>query len=349
MLNWIGGLGIAFIVMIFLPIMRVGGMQFFRAEGFDTMGKVLPRAADIARSLLWVYVSLTAIIMATYLAIGMEPLDGVVNALATVATGGFSPSDASFSKYPGIAEYAGGIFMIASALPFVLYMQMVRGQPTAVLRDPQVQAFLRWLLVSIWGIALWKSFEADMPLEQAFRESFFNLSSIASGTGFFSGSYASWEGPAVVAAFALGFAGGCSGSSSGGLSVFRVQLTLAALAMQIRRIHSPNRVEHLRYAGRKVDPEVIDALLFFVTGYVLIIGLASVAMTMLGVDQFSAVMAAWQALGNIGYGYGPLVWPTGTFRDFPDGAIWIMSILMLMGRLGLLTMLVVLLPRFWRG
>jgi trk system potassium uptake protein len=111
MLNWLGGLGIAFIAMIFLPLMRVGGMQFFRTEGFDTFGKALPRATDIARHLLYVYCLLTMLIIVVYAAIGMTALDAVVNGFATVATGGFSPADISFSKYPGAGEYFGALFM----------------------------------------------------------------------------------------------------------------------------------------------------------------------------------------------------------------------------------------------
>jgi trk system potassium uptake protein TrkH len=312
------------------------------------MGKVLPRAADIARSLLWVYLGLTVIFLLSYAAVGMTPLDAVVHAMATVATGGFSPRDASFSAYPGAAEYLGAIFMAIASLPFVLYVQLVRGQPGPLWRDPQVLAFLRILLVAVWGVTLWRVLTSDMPLEQAFRESFFNLTSIFSGTGFFSGSFAGWEGPAIMVAFALGFVGGCSGSSSGGLSVFRVQLAVAALVSQIRQIQSPHRIAPVRYAGRSVTPDVIDALMFYITAYVLLIGAGTIAMTLLGVDAYSAVMGVWQAIGNIGYGYGPLVAATGTFIDYPDGAKWIMTVAMLLGRLGLLTMLVVVLPRFWR-
>ena len=118
MLNWIGGLGIAFIAMIFLPIMRVGGMQFFKTEGFDTFGKALPRATDIARALLMIYAGLTVICILTYVALGMSVLDAIVMGAATIATGGFAPSDLSFSKYPGAAEYAGALFMLLSGICF---------------------------------------------------------------------------------------------------------------------------------------------------------------------------------------------------------------------------------------
>ena len=142
MMNWLGGLGIAFIAMIFLPLMRVGGMQFFRTEGFDTFGKALPRATDIAVQLLGVYVGLTVICIAVYAAIGMETLDAVVNGFSTVATGGFSASDSSFNKYAGAGEYFGSLFMILGSLPYIRYVQLVNGSALPLWRDSQVRACL---------------------------------------------------------------------------------------------------------------------------------------------------------------------------------------------------------------
>lgn len=347
LLNWTGGLGIAFVAMIFLPVMRIGGMQFFRTEGFDTMGKILPRAADIARSLVLVYIGLTAAAIVTYRLVGMSGLDAAVNGMATVATGGFSPADASFGKYPGIAEYLGAIFMILSAMPYIRYVQLLRGESRPLFMDPQAQSFVIWLALFVFAVTLWRVSSSNMGFEQSFRETFFNLSSIMTGTGFFSGSFAGWEGFAMILAFVAGLIGGCSGSSSGALSVFRVQLCLRAIAFQVRQIKNPHQSDHIRYAGRRVTPDVVDALILFVTSYILSIGVLSVAMTLFGVDPVSALFAVWTSLGNIGYGYGPLVIPTGTFVDFPDGAAAIMILAMILGRLGLLTLLVLILPRFW--
>lgn len=347
LLNWLGGLGIAFVAMIFLPLMRVGGMQFFRTEGFDTMGKILPRATDIAGGLAQVYVILSLVIVATYLLIGMTPLDAAVHAMATVATGGFSPSDISFNKYAGAGEYAGALFMLAASMPYIRYVQLMRGQAGPLLRDPQVAALLRWIIIAVWGVALWQSIAGQMGLEEAFRVALFNLVSIMTGTGFFSGTFTTWEGPALVVALALGFIGGCSGSSSGALTVFRVQVAMAALKSQILLLQSPRRIAPLRYAGRKVEPDVIDALMMFVAGYILTTGVIAVLITLTGVDTVSAIVASWTSIGNIGYTFGDAVAATGTYRDFPDAAKWLMTLAMLLGRLGLLTIFVVVLPRFW--
>lgn len=348
MLNWIGGLGIAFVAMIFLPVMRVGGMQFFRTEGFDTLGKALPRATDIARALLAVYAGLTLACILVYHALGMRMLDAVVNGAATIATGGFSPSDISFGKYPGAAEYAGAIFMLLGSMPYILYAQMATGKPLALWSDLQVRALLRWTAYATLAVTLWRVSTSDMGLEPAFREAFFNLVSIITGTGFFSGSFTTWGSFAMAIAFIVGLIGGCSGSSSGALSVFRVQVAWQAVLAQIAAIHHPNRVTPVRYAGRRVDPETINAMMLYVTGYILTIGVLSVAMTLVGVDAVSALFGIWTSIGNIGYGYGDMVAPTGTFRDFPDAAKWLMTLAMLLGRLGLLAILVLFLPSFWR-
>lgn len=348
MLNWLGGLGIAFVVMIFLPVMRVGGMQFFRTEGFDTFGKVLPRATDIARQLLYAYSLLTLLCILTYAGLGLSALDAVVNGFATIATGGFSPADASFSKYQGLPEYAGAFFMLAGSLPYIRYVQLMNGSALPLWRDLQARAYLRWYASAVLVVAIWRTLTSDMAFEPSLRESAFNLASIMSGTGFFSGSFGAWGGLSMVVAFVLGVIGGCSGSSSGALSVFRVQVLASALASQISRIASPSVVAQVKYGGRTVEDDVMSGLMTYATAYILTIGLMSALMTLAGVDLVSSIFGIWTSIGNIGYGYGPMVAATGTFVDFPIAAKWIMILTMLMGRLSLLAFLVLALPRFWR-
>ena len=189
---------------------------------------------------------------------------------------------------------------------------------------------------------------SDAAFEPTLREGMFNTVSILTGTGFFSGSYGGWGAFSMVLAFVVGMIGGCSGSSSGALSVFRVQVTLAAIAAQLRQTNAPHRVVPVRYAGRSVDQDTLNALMMYVTGYILMIGVLSVGLTLTGVDSQSALFGIWTSIGNIGYGYGPLLARTGTMVDFPEAAKWIMIVAMVLGRLALLTALVLLVPRFWR-
>ncbi|NHB76700.1 TrkH family potassium uptake protein [Rhodobacter calidifons] len=348
MLNWLGGLGIAFIAMIFLPLMRIGGMQFFRTEGFDTFGKILPRATDIAKQLLIVYLSLTVMTMTVYAMLGMPAFEAVVHGMTTVATGGFSTNDDSFSGYPPPIHYAGALFMFLASLPYIRYVQLLNGSPLPLWQDAQVRAYVRWLGFAVLSVCLWRAWTANIGFEQAFRESLFNLVSIMSSTGYGAGSFAGWGGFMLIVAFVIGVIGACSGSSAAGLSIFRVQLVIAVLRRDLRQIGSPSSVDPIRYQGRAVEDDVLNALILFVSSFILILGVASVGITLMGVDSVSALFGVWTTLGNVGYGFGPLVERTGTFIDYPPGAIAIMTLCMILGRLGLLAILVLVLPSFWR-
>ncbi len=350
MLNALGGLGIAILAMIFLPIMRVGGMQFFKVQGYDTFGKALPRAGDIALALLWVYLGLVLIAGLTYSALGIDWLDAAVYAMSSISTGGFTATDTSFHKYAGPAEYAGALFMVLGALPYVLYVQILSGgSPARLWRDPQVRGFLTGLGAATAAVVGWRVLIDGAAFEPSLRVGLFNVVSIFTGTGFGTGDFTAWGGFALVVTFVIGLVGGCSGSSTGALSVFRVQLMFAAFWAELRRVATPNRVVPLRYGGRSVDAETLDGLMLFVFAFVFGMGVLSVAISLTGVDATSALFAAWATLGNVGYAVGPMTAKTATFVDFPGAAKWLMIAGMLLGRIALVAVFVMVLPRFWRA
>jgi trk system potassium uptake protein TrkH len=348
MLNSLGGLGIAFVAMIFLPVLRVGGMQYFKTEGFDTFGKALPRATDIARQLVIVYFGLTLACMLVYRLLGMTELSAVVNGMTTVATGGFSDADASFGRFGAPIQYAGAFFMVLASLPYIRYVQLLNGQARPLWQDSQIRAYLKWIAFSVGTVTLWRLITAGGDIEETFREALFNLISIISSTGFMAGSFSGWGGYMLIVAFLIGIVGACSGSSASGLSVFRVQIAASALLAQIRQIASPSKVVPVRYEGRTVSEDVISGLILFITGYVLSMGVMTVAIALMGVDPMSALWGVWTSIGNIGFGMGPIASRTGTFIEYPDAAKWVLILAMLMGRLGLMAIFVLLLPRFWR-
>ncbi|MBD3785564.1 MAG: TrkH family potassium uptake protein [Sphingomonadales bacterium] len=349
MLNWMGGLGIAFVAMIFLPVMRIGGMRYFQTEGFDTLGKILPRARDIAVSLLQVYAGLTLAAMVVFGICGMGPLDALVHAMAAIATGGFSTQDAGFAAYSTPAQYFGTLFMILGAVPYIRFFQLMQGHPRALFADSQVRAYLRWYLYACAAVVMARALTEDLPFEQILRESTFNIASLLTGTGFGVHAIEPWGAFVMVVAFLVGMIGGCTGSSSGALSVFRLQVVFAAIAAAIRQQYSPHRVVRARYDGKALDEQVMGPLMLHVSAYILTLGVLSVALSMTGVDFTSALFAIWGCLGNIGFAVGPMTARTGTMVDFNDAATWIMTLTMLLGRLGLLAILVIALPRFWRG
>jgi len=309
---------------------------------------VLPRARDIAISLLQVYVALTAVCAVVFVFCGMPAFDAIVHAMAAIATGGFSTSDAGFSAWSPAAQYAGIVFMLLGAMPYIRFFQLVQGQPRALWQDSQVRAFLRWFVYFSVLVIAYRLYREEASVEAVVRETTFNFASLLTGTGFGVGSIEPWGAFAMVIGFMIGLVGGCTGSSSGALSVFRVQVVLATLSAAIRQLHSPNRVVQPRYGGKALDEQTLGPLMLHVSGYILTLGTMSVLMSMAGVDFTSALFAIWGCLGNIGFGVGPMVARTGTMIDFNDTATWIMILAMLLGRLGMLAIFVLLLPRFWR-
>lgn len=349
MLNWLGGLGIVIVAMIFLPVMRVGGMQFFRSEGFDTGGKLMPSAIDIAMALLRIYLGLTFIAVLTFRFFGMSAQDAAVHALSAISTGGFSSRDASFAGFGLGAEIAGVVIMIAASIPFVLYIQLLRGAPLPLWRDPQVRAYLRWMAYAIalvWG---WRVFETGAPPALALREVVFNIVSIFSGTGLITADVSAWGSFPLVVAVLVGLIGGCTSSTGCAIKVFRLLILFRAIGAQIRRIHAPHSIQSVRYGGRAVEDDVLNSVILFFTIFILSLGVLILAMAMTGLHIRTAITASWTAIANVGSVFGPEVSPSGALGGLPGSAKWLMIFGMLLGRLELIAVFVLLLPRFWRG
>lgn len=349
LMQWFGGVGIIVVAMVFLPELRIGGMQIFRSEGFDTFGKILPRATEIASRISVIYLSLTSICALVYLVLGMTPFDAVVHAMTTVATGGFANSDASFSAYSGAIEYAAVVFMLLAALPFVRYVQLVAGSARPLWGDPQIRAFFGIVIGVVLCVAAWKMLAIDTPSEEAFRKSLFNSVSILTGTGYASADYMLWGAFPVVVLFFAGLIGGCAGSTSCSIKVFRYQLLFASILSQIRRIRSPHGLFSPRFGGRPVSEDVLSSVMAFFVMFTVSLGILSVVLAMTGLDFITSVSGAATALGNIGPGLGDQIGPAGNFAGLNDTAKWILSAAMLIGRLELMVVFAIFTRRFWQG
>ncbi|MBN2631837.1 MAG: TrkH family potassium uptake protein [Rhodobacteraceae bacterium] len=347
-LQWLGGLGIVIVAMLFLPVMKVGGMQFFRSEGFDTLGKVLPRAMDISSALIQVYVGMTVACAVTFFSLGMSGFDAVVHALTTVSTGGMSSYDKSFGVFIGPLEYAAAVFMLLGSLPFIRFVQLAQGSLRPLWRDPQVRAYLRWNLYAIAAVVTYEAFTHDIPLPGLIREATFNIVSIFSGTGFASVDLAAWGPLPFVVLIIVGLIGGCTSSTGCSVKVFRYLILFEAIKVQIRRLHNPGSVNPLRYDGRGVGQDVLDSVIVFFTMFILSFGLLAVALSLTGLETKTAVTAAWTSIANVGPVFGPEVGPTGAVHGFPEAAKWLMMAGMLVGRLELLSVYVLFMRRFWR-
>lgn len=348
-LQWLGGIGIIVVAMVFLPELRVGGMQIFKSEAFDTFGKILPRAGQIATQIAVIYVWLTLVCVLSYLAVGMNTFDATVHALTTVSTGGFSNYDASFGTFSGNAEYVASVFMILAALPFVRYVQLINGNPFALHRDPQIRGFL--MTVAVLVVVVFITLQRVFPhhWEQSLREALFNITSVISGTGYSSVDYMTWGAFPVALFFFIGLIGGCAGSTACSIKIFRYQLLFASIRAQLRRIRSPHGIFTPRYDGRPIGQDVLSSVMSFFMFFVVTLGLVSVALSMTGLDFITSVSGAAAALANIGPGLGDIIGPSGNFGSLNDTAKWILTAAMLIGRLELMAVYVILTAKFWRA
>jgi len=347
-LQWLGGIGIIVVAMVFLPELRVGGMQVFRAEAFDTMGKILPRATAIAAQISGIYVFITVACFAAYLIVGLDMFDAFVHALTTVSTGGFSNYDASFGAFSGPAEYVATVFMLLAALPFVRYVQMINGNIFAIFSDSQVRSFLIVIAVLVFMTSFVLVSIFPHHHEQALREALFNIVSIISGTGYASVDYMAWGGFLISMFFFIGLIGGCAGSTACSVKIFRYQIMLASIKSQLQRIHSPNGVFVPRFDGRPISEDVLNSVMsFFVIFFVSLGGLA-ILLGMTGLDFVTALSGAATAIANIGPGLGDIIGPAGNFSQLNDVAKWLLIAGMLVGRLELMAVYILFTIKFWR-
>ncbi|NRB05284.1 MAG: TrkH family potassium uptake protein [Rhodobacteraceae bacterium] len=348
-LQWLGGIGIIVVAMVFLPELRVGGMQIFRTEAFDTFGKILPRAGEIASRISGIYLSLTAVCAICYYLAGLSPFDATVHAMTTIATGGFANYDASFAAFDPAAEYVGTAFMMLAALPFVRFVQLTAGTARPLLEDRQIHVFFATALVIVCLLASQTVIRDGSFTEPAIRKALFNAVSIMTGTGYASADYMTWGSFAVAMMFFIGLIGGCAGSTSCSIKIFRYQLLFSSIRTQLQRIRSPHGVFIPRFAGRAVAPDVLNSVMSFFVFFIVTLGLVAVGLAMTGLDFTTSISGAAAALGNIGPGLGDVIGPTGNFAPLNDTAKWLLAFAMLVGRLEVMAVYAILTVRFWRA
>jgi trk system potassium uptake protein len=348
-LQWLGGLGIVIVALIFLPVMKVGGMQHFRAEGFDTMGKIMPRVADLSMMLLQIYAALTIMAALAYLASGMSAFDAINHGLTTIATGGYSTRDTSFAEFSAAAQYAGAVFMWLAGLPFIRYVQLVNGDVRPLWRDVQVRAYFRWTLYAVGLIMAYRLLQGEQGFEEILRSSLFNTISLFSGTGYGSADLSLWGDLPLLILIVAGFIGACTASTGCAIKVFRFLVLFEAIKAQLRQLIHPSRVIPIHLDGRRVGEDVIASVIVMFIAFVLGFGVLMVGLSLTGLETRTAITAAWTAIGNIGPAFGPEVGATGSVDGFPPLAKALMIAGMLLGRLEMVAVLVLFLPRFWRG
>lgn len=348
-LQWVGGIGIIAVAILILPLLRVGGMQLFKIESSDTSEEKAFTAMRTVLSLLTIYIVLTVACTILYIVFGMSTFDAVVHAMTTLSTGGYSTHDASFGYFQDLRlHWVATIFMVLGASPFVLYLRAIRGRRAALLLDQQVRVFIGFLAISSILMALWLMAQREIDFGRALTLTAFNITSVVTTTGFATEDYTTWGTGAVGAFLVLMFVGGCSGSTSGSIKIYRHIIVYSLVRNHVRRLFSPNRVIPLRFNGKKVPPDVTDSVLAFLAVFIATIAVFTLALSFMGLDIVTAYSATITAITNVGPGLGPIVGPAGNFASLPDAAKWILTFAMLAGRLEVLAMLVAFDPDFWR-
>ena len=349
LLQALGAVGVIVLAMAILPILRIGGMQLFRTESSDNAEKAIPKAGQMAKLIGMTYLILSGICAFAYWLAGMSSFDAICHALTTVGTAGFSNYDNSIAYFQSIEiELIATFGMISGALPIILYYQMVNGKPLALLKDLQVRWFFTIMAFAILLITGWLVYQQGFEFWRALRYASFNVASIITTTGYASADYAHWGTASTLIFFMLIVVGGCTGSTSGGIKIFRFKVLYETAKVQLYHLIQPNGVFIARYGRKPISDNVSASVLGFFTLFAFSFMILATALSAFGLDFLTSMSAAAQTLANVGPGLGDIIGPVGNYQTLPDAAKWLICIGMVVGRLELFTVLVLFTGRFWR-
>lgn len=349
LLQWMGGIGIIVTAVAVLPMLQVGGMQLFRMESSNRMEKALPRAAPLAGWIASIYVGMTSAWALMLWLAGMTPFDAICHAMTTLSTGGFSTSDQSVGLYTDpLIHWIITAGMIAGSLPFMLYLHLARGRSRPLLEDTQVRWFLTTLGTVIAGLSFAQIVFLDHSIGRSLMLGAFNATSIMTGTGYATDEYDRWGSFAPAVFFVIMFIGGCAGSTTCGIKIFRFQILFAAAGVQLKKLVQPHGVFIAYYNRKPISSDVVESVMAFSLVYAAGFATLTIMLSFMGLDFLTATSGAATAISNVGPGLGDVIGPSGTFVALPAAAKWALAAGMLFGRLEFFTILVLFVPSFWR-
>lgn len=347
--QWMGGMGIIVLSLAVLPILGIGGMQLFVAEvPGPTKDKIHPRVQETAKRLWGIYVILTAAEILLLMVGGMSFFDAINHSFTTMATGGFSPKNASTAFYPSpFIQYVLIVFMFFAGMNFTLHYYALHGKFDFLKKNNEFRFYFFLILISSLILAFIHSLHKPGNIEESVRQSIFHVVSLVTTTGFVSADYENWAPYSRIFFFILLFIGGCAGSTGGGIKIIRHFLLYKNSLLELKRLVHPRAIIPVRINDKAINPEIILNVQAFFLFYILIFIFGSIVMAILGLDFISALGAAATCLGNVGPGIGS-VGPVANFAHIPDLGKWFLSFLMLLGRLELFTVLIIFSPSFWK-
>lgn len=347
--HFLGGMGVVVLAVAILPYFGFGGMQLYSAEAAGvTHDKLHPRIAQTAKSLWGIYVFLTGVEIIFLLFGGMDLFDAVCHSFGSMSSGGFSTKNASLAAFSPYIQYVVIVFMFFAGTNFTLFYFVWKGQFSKLRSNGEFSVYVRIIALSTAIIAVSLFFFHGYGAEQAFRSALFQVTSIITSTGFATDDYTLWHPALTFIIFLLLFSGACAGSTSGGIKIMRHHIMFRNSRLEFRRMIHPMAVVPLKLGGKTVPNEIIYKVLAFVMVYMLIFAMGSLSLAFLGLDMDSAMGAAATAMAGAGPGIGT-VGPASNFFAVPDLGKWILSFLMLLGRLELFSVLILFSPDFWRN
>lgn len=350
LLCWLGGIGIVALGLFILPFLRVGGIAFFRMESSDKSDRPFARLASFTRAFVAIYILMTIACTVAYDLAGMTHFDALNHAMTTVATGGFSTHDTSFAWFnSNLLLWIATFFLILGSLPFSVLILLAVRRRLEHLRDPQILVFLGYVVIISFAIGVHRHVTTGVELSDALTHAFFNMTAVLSTSGFASDDYTLWGPFAVTAVFFATFMGGCSGSTAGGIKAYRFVIIFNVVRTGLKKLIYPDAVYSVRYGDQVVDAETIRTIFLFISTYIFLWIFGSLAMSAMGYDAITSLTAVATSLSNVGPGLGPLIGPAGNYNAIQDPALYLLSVMMLLGRLEILTVLVLLTPVFWRS
>jgi len=348
LLQWLGGIGIIVMAITLMPIMNVGGMQLFKISNNDSSEKILPKSKEIALKLIYIYSVLTLLCAISYKILGMNTFDSLTHSMTTIATGGFSNYNESIGFFNSSSiEISAMIFIILGSLPFIAYIKFLSGNKKIFFSDIQIKTFLKIIIISI--IILFIYLMINNSTQINLRSIFFNVISILTGTGYVNAQFDNWGGFPLILFLILMFIGGCAGSTTCGIKIFRLQILYSFISNQLKRIIYPKGIFVLKYDQNPVDDKFIASIISFIYMYFVIFFVITALLSLSGLDFITSISGAATSISNVGPGLGSIIGPNGNFSSLPDISKWILSFGMILGRLELFAILVLFLPSFWRN
>ena len=350
-LQWLGGVGVIVMAITILPLLNVGGMQLFRMDSSDTTEKVLPKTREITLVISIIYLTLTFACGISYWAVGMNVFDSIAHAMTTIATGGFSTYSDSIGHFrnPRI-EIISIIFIVLGSLPFIAYLKFIKGDKKVFLKDTQIKGLVYILIISVLLMFFYLMLSnKDYSFAENLRISTFNVVSILSGTGYVTTDFSLWGKFPLVFFLFLMFVGGCAGSTTCGIKIFRFQILGRFIINQIKKLVYPHGVFSTKYNNEKISNTFIYSILTFVFLYFFIFFILAALLSINGLDFITAISGSASAISNVGPGLGDVIGPNGNFSDLPNFSKLSLSLGMLLGRLELFAVLVLFFPSFWKN